>query len=33
MRSELGTFKWNILNPDRLINEKKHDLIWRLRKR
>ena len=38
--SDLKTFEWNILNPDRLINleiktkgENKHYLISRLRKR
>ena len=36
--TELKTFKWDILNPVRLINhgdqeeENKHYLIWRLRK-
>ena len=36
MKSELKTLEWDILNPNRLINleiKKKHNIIWRLRKR
>ena len=36
-KPELGTFKWDILNPDRLINhgggENALFDLWRLRKR